>query len=74
MYQSKEVNILTNEVIYLSNEKKTSTWHGGTDGDYHCDNCDEAMLPSEIAYQNKENTSDAFCSILCLQIHARYNK
>ena len=65
--------ILKNEVTYLATEKKTSTWHGGTDGDYHCDNCDEAMLPSEIAYQNTENTYDAFCSVSCLETHAHCN-
>ena len=65
--------ILKNEVVYLSKEKKTEDYHGGIEGDYHCDNCDGAMLPSEIVYQNKENTYDAFCSVSCLETHAHCN-
>ena len=68
-----KMNIIKNEVIYLSSIRKTSTWHGGIEGDYHCDNCEEAMLPSETVYQNKENISDAFCSISCLETHAHCN-
>ena len=67
------MDIIKNEVIYLSSIRKTSTWHGGIEGDYHCDNCNGAMLPSETVYQNKENISDAFCSISCLETHAHCN-
>ena len=60
-------------VIALPSERKTVEYHGGENGDYHCDNCEEAMLPSEIAYQNSENTYDYFCSVSCLETHAHCN-
>ena len=65
--------ILKTDVIYLEKEKKSVAWHGGIDGDYHCDNCDQPMLPSEIAYQNSEDTYDAFCSLACLEAYGGTN-
>jgi hypothetical protein len=52
-------------VTDLPNERKTS-------GNYHCDNCDEAMLPSEIAFQDQENLGAWFCSISCLKSFGLY--
>ena len=59
-------------VTDLPNERKTTEYHGGESGNYHCDNCDGAMLPSEIAFQDQENIDAWFCSISCLESYGNY--
>ena len=64
--KTSQLEIQRSVVFELPSEKRTTDFHGGELGNYHCDHCDSPMLPSEIAFQNQENFNDWFCSISCL--------
>ena len=70
--KTSKMRILRSAVTDLPNERKTTEHHGGESGNYHCDNCDGAMLPSEIAFQDQENIDAWFCSISCLESYGNY--